>query len=75
MAAQVIPMVRVSEDACQSDWREHYLEFLNTRLDRMEEGCRMDSLGDRPHTLIFKMMLSGSAVQPHHRHPAFHQRT
>jgi hypothetical protein len=46
MAAQVIPMVRVSEDTCQSDWREHYLEFLNTRLDRMEEGCRMDSLGD-----------------------------
>ncbi len=46
MPAQVIPMVRVSEDACQSEWREHYLEFLNTRLDRMEEGCRMDSLGD-----------------------------
>jgi hypothetical protein len=46
MPVQVIPMVRVCEDACQSDWKEPYLEFLNTRLDRMEEGCPMDSLGD-----------------------------
>jgi hypothetical protein len=46
MPAQVIPMVRVSEDVCQSDWREHFLDFLSTRLDLMEERCTMNSLGD-----------------------------
>jgi len=46
MPAQVIPMVRISKGECKSDWRSHFLDFMNTRLDGMEDGCRMNSLGD-----------------------------
>lgn len=46
MPAKVIPMVRISESECKTDWKSHFLDFINTRLGSMEDGCPMNSLGD-----------------------------
>ncbi len=46
MPAQVIPMVRICDGECKGEWKSHFLDFMDTRLDVMEDGCHMNSLGD-----------------------------
>jgi hypothetical protein len=46
MPAQVIPIVRICEGEYKTEWRSGFLDFINARLERMEDGCPMDSLGD-----------------------------
>ena len=46
MAAQVIPMVRAAEAACNDHQRGSFMAFLDARLNVMEQGCPMNDLGE-----------------------------